>query len=130
MPLYCRIHLHATSSYVAIVDEQRKRISGRNLRNDPSSFCHSLLHIGTTSQASPPNRPSIGTGLSMPVLMEHGRAVHLAKPCAIKQYAGLKYVHDKHEAFWLADLLSLGMGTTNQRSSVPWETSSASADLW
>jgi len=119
MPLCCGIHLHATSSYVAIVDEQRKRISGRNLPNDPSSFCHSLLHTGTTSQASSSNGPSIGTGLSMPVLMDDGRAAHLAKPCAIKQYAGLKYVHDKHDAFWLADLLSLGMGTATRRSSVP-----------
>ena len=35
MALYCGIDLHARSSYVAIVDEQRKRIFKRNLQNDP-----------------------------------------------------------------------------------------------
>jgi hypothetical protein len=33
MRLYCGIDLHATSSYVAIVDEQRKRIFKRNVTN-------------------------------------------------------------------------------------------------
>jgi transposase len=42
-------------------------------------------------------------------LMEDGYAVHLANPGAIKQYSGLKYVDDKHDAFWLAELLSLGI---------------------
>jgi hypothetical protein len=35
MALYCGIDLHARSSYVAIVDEQRKRIFKQNLQNDP-----------------------------------------------------------------------------------------------
>jgi len=42
-------------------------------------------------------------------LMQEGYQVHLANPCAIKQYAGLKYVDDKLDAFWLAELLSLGI---------------------
>ncbi len=35
--------------------------------------------------------------------------VHLANPCAIQQYKGFKYIDDKHDAFWLAELLSLGI---------------------
>jgi transposase len=34
MKLYCGIDLHAKSSYLAIVDEQRKRIFKRNVSND------------------------------------------------------------------------------------------------
>lgn len=34
MPLYCGIDLHAKTSYIAIVDEQRRRIFKRNLPND------------------------------------------------------------------------------------------------
>ena len=34
MPLYCGIDLHAKSSYLAIIDEQRKRIFKRNVPND------------------------------------------------------------------------------------------------
>jgi len=42
-------------------------------------------------------------------LMDDGYTVHLANVSAIQQYEGIKYVDDKHDAFWLADLLSLGI---------------------
>jgi len=43
-------------------------------------------------------------------LMEAGyRCVHLANPSAIKQYEGLKHSDDQHEAFFLAQLLILGI---------------------
>jgi hypothetical protein len=35
--------------------------------------------------------------------------VHLANPCAIKQYEGLKHSDDQHDAFFLAQLLILGI---------------------
>jgi transposase len=35
--------------------------------------------------------------------------VHLANPSAIKQYEGLKHTDDRHDAFWLAHLLALGI---------------------
>jgi transposase len=41
--------------------------------------------------------------------MDDGYTVHLANVSAIQQYEGIKYVDDKHDAFWLADLLSLGI---------------------
>ena len=34
---------------------------------------------------------------------------HLANPYAAKQYAGLKYTDDRHDARWLARLLALGI---------------------
>jgi transposase len=37
------------------------------------------------------------------------RCVHLANPSAIKQYEGLKHADDRHDAFWLAHMLSLGI---------------------
>jgi transposase len=40
-------------------------------------------------------------------LMEAGHKVHLANPSAIQQYSGLKHVDDKHDAFWLAQMLRL-----------------------
>jgi transposase len=43
-------------------------------------------------------------------LMDAGyRELHLANPCAVKQYEGLKYSDDRHDAFWLAHLLVLGI---------------------
>jgi len=35
--------------------------------------------------------------------------VHLANPSKIQQYSGLKYSDDKHDAFWLAEMLRLGI---------------------
>jgi hypothetical protein len=35
--------------------------------------------------------------------------VHLANPSAIKQYEGLKHNDDQHDAFFLAQLLILGI---------------------
>jgi transposase len=43
------------------------------------------------------------------LLMDEGYKVHLANPCAIQRYAGLKHGDDIHDAFWLAELLSLGI---------------------
>ena len=43
-------------------------------------------------------------------LMDAGYAqFHLANPAAIKQYEGLKYSDDQHDAFFLAQLLILGI---------------------
>ena len=42
-------------------------------------------------------------------LMEEGYKVHLANPAAMKQYEGIKYIDDKHDAFWLAKMLKLGI---------------------
>jgi transposase len=41
--------------------------------------------------------------------MEEGYKVHLANPSAIQQYTGLKHTDDKHDAFWLAEMLRLGI---------------------
>jgi transposase len=49
------------------------------------------------------NQPTIGTG------REAGYRVHLANPSAIQRYSGLKYADDQHDAFWLAEMLRLGI---------------------
>jgi transposase len=41
--------------------------------------------------------------------MDEGYKVHLANPSAIQQYVGLKHSDDKHDAFWLAEMLRLGI---------------------
>jgi transposase len=42
-------------------------------------------------------------------LMDAGYQLHLTNTWAIKQYEGLKYTDDRHDARWLAHLLSLGI---------------------
>ena len=41
--------------------------------------------------------------------MEAGYKVHLANPSEIQKYTGLKYADDQHDAFWLAEMLRLGI---------------------
>jgi hypothetical protein len=43
------------------------------------------------------------------MLMDTGYKVHLANPAGIQKDKGLKYSGDKHDAFWLAHLLRLGI---------------------
>lgn len=42
-------------------------------------------------------------------LMDEGYQVHLANPAAIQKYWGLKHAGDQHDAFWLAEILRLGI---------------------
>jgi len=42
-------------------------------------------------------------------LMDEGYCVYLAHPTSIKQYNGLKYTDYKHDVFFLALLLQLGI---------------------
>jgi transposase len=41
--------------------------------------------------------------------MDAGHRVRLPTPSANKQYEGLKHTDDRHDAFWLAHLLALGI---------------------
>jgi len=43
------------------------------------------------------------------LLMAEGYRVHLANPSAIQKYTGLKYSDDRHDAFWLAEMMRLGI---------------------
>ena len=45
----------------------------------------------------------------MDCLKDVGYTVHLANPAAVQQYKGLKFLNDKHDAFWLAYMDGLGI---------------------
>lgn len=107
MPLYCGIDLHSNNLMAAIMDETGKRILKKRLLNDPEIVLATL---------EPYRMEIVGTVVEstynwywlVDALMDHGYRVHLANPCAIQQYSGLKYLDDNHDAFWLANLLRLG----------------------
>ena len=108
MKLYCGIDLHAKSSYLAIIDEKRQRIFKRNVANDRQAI---LLFLAPykAELAGVVVESTFNWYWLVDALMEEGYRVHLANVCAIQQYVGLKYVDDKHDAFWLAEFLSLGI---------------------
>jgi len=108
MPLYCGIDLHAKNSYLAIIDEQRKRIFKRNVTNDRKLIL-ALLDPYRSELQGVVVESTFNWYWLVDALMDDGYTVHLANSGAIEQYKGLKYVDDKHDAFWLAELLSLGI---------------------
>jgi transposase len=108
MKLYSGIDLHSSSSYLAIIDEKGKRIFKEKLPNDISVITERLsLYSGTLEGVvveSTYNWYWLVDGL-----MDEGYAVHLANPAAIQKYSGLKHADDKHDAFWLAEMLRLNI---------------------
>jgi len=106
MALYAGFDLHSTNSYLGIIDEDGKRMWNKKLRNDPSLILGML---------SPFKKDIAGVVVEstynwywlVDLLKEEGYDVHLANPSRIQQYSGLKHGDDKHDAFWLAEMLRL-----------------------
>lgn len=107
MRLYGGIDLHSSNSYLGIMNEDRKRVFKRRVKNDPALVLETL---------KPYQEELVGVVVEstynwywlVDLLMDEGYRVHLANPSAIKKYEGLKHADDKHDAFLLAELLSLG----------------------
>ena len=106
MKLYSGIDLHSSNSYLAIIDETGKRVFKEKAPNDIATIIRLLEpYCGTLSGIvveSTYNWYWLVDGL-----MAEGYAVHLANPSAIQKYSGLKHADDKHDAFWLAEMLRL-----------------------
>lgn len=108
MKLYAATDLHSSNNYLAIIDEHGERRFKQKLPNNPSVILEALK----------PYKEDI-TGIVVEstynwywlvdTLMAESYKVHLANPVAIEKYSGLKYADDKHDAFWLAEMLRLGI---------------------
>jgi len=108
MALYCGIDLHSTNCWISIIDEDKKVIRETKVGNDLETILRFLA----------PDRAEI-EGIAVEStfnwywlvdgLMDAGYQLHLTNTWAIKQYEGLKYTDDRHDARWLAHLLSLGI---------------------
>lgn len=108
MKLYTGFDLHSSNSYVGIIDENGKRAFNKKLPNDPAvivntlrPFRHDITDIAVES--------TYNWYWLVDLLMAEGYKVHLANPSAIQKYTGLKYSDDRHDAFWLAEMMRLGI---------------------
>jgi transposase len=107
--LYVGMDLHSSNNFTGIMTKEFKRIFGKRLPNDLpvivgalEPYRHEIQGIVVESTY---NWYWLVDGL-----MDAGYGcMHLANPSAVKQYEGLKHVDDKHDAFWLAHLLALGI---------------------
>lgn len=108
MQLYAGIDLHASNNYLAVVDEKGKRIFKRKLPNEREDI---LLKLGGFQEevVGVVVESTFNWYWLVDLLHEAGYRVHLANPAAIQKYCGLKHSDDNHDAFWLAEMLRLGI---------------------
>jgi transposase len=108
MTSYAGIDLHSSNCYLAVIDEQQRRLFSKRLPNSMDHILASLQpykdELSGVVVESTYNWYWLVDGLQ-----EEGYRVHLANPSAIQQYEGLKHTDDKWDAFWLAQLLLLGI---------------------
>lgn len=108
MTLYCGIDLHSTNQLVVVIDEADRRLVERRLPNELAATVELLepfrAELEAVAVESTYNWYWLVDGL-----MGHGHTVRLVNTAAVKQYEGLKYSDDRHDAFWLAHLMRLGV---------------------
>ncbi|WP_020682057.1 IS110 family transposase [Marinobacterium rhizophilum] len=108
MKLYAGIDLHSINSVVSILDETDHIVFERRLDNDLERIKCELGPYREQLEGivveSTFNWYWLVDGLQ-----EAGHRVHLANPAGNKQYSGLKYTSDQHDARWLAHILRLGI---------------------
>jgi transposase len=100
--------LHSSNTYVGIVDEAGRRVFKRKVPNEGQRIIETLRPYRTEIVGIAVESTYNWYWL-VDLLMAEGYTVHLANPAAIQQYQGLKYADDQHDAFWLAEMLRLGI---------------------
>jgi len=108
MQVYAGIDLHANNNYLGVVDVDGKRLFRKKLRNDPAMILNAFDSfrkdvVGVVVEST------FNWYWLVDLLMDEGYEVHLANPAAIQRYSGLKHSDDAHDAYWLAELLRLGI---------------------
>jgi transposase len=108
MTLYAGIDLHSNNNYLGIKNHDGKKIFHKKLKNKPEVILSTLKpykkEIDQIAIESTFNWYWL-----VDMLIEEKYVVKLANPSAIQQYEGLKHADDKHDAFWLAEMLRLGI---------------------
>src|SRR5215210_453101 len=108
MKVYCGIDLHSNNNYLVVLDDERQVVLSRKLPNCLETILDCL---------APYREQLVGIAVESTFnwywlvdgLMEQGYHVQLVNTSAVRQYEGLKYRDDRHDARWLAHLLQLGV---------------------
>ena len=108
MGLYCGVDLHSTNSYLAVLNEQLQPVLSRRVPNRLDAVLGALEPFREQVQAIAVESTFNWYWL-VDGLLEAGYQVRLVNTSAVRQYEGLKYLDDRHDARWLARLLHLGI---------------------
>lgn len=108
MAMYCGIDLHSNNSYLSIRDEAHEDVACRRLRNDLSKILEFLEpyrgELRAIAVESTFNWYWLVDGLK-----DAGYDVRLVNTTKASDYSGMKYTDDRHDARWIAHLLTLGI---------------------
>lgn len=108
MNFYCGFDLHSTNNFLGIIDQDGKKIFKKKLPNHPGTILE-VLEEFKDGIAGIAIESTYNWYWLVDLLMDSGYLVHLASPSGFEPYKGLKYSDDKHDAFWLAEMLRLGL---------------------
>jgi transposase len=108
MTTYAGIDLHSSNCYLAVIDQQQTRLFGKRLPNSLDQV-QAALRPFKEELSGVVVESTFNWYWLVDGLQEEGYRVHLANPSAIRQYEGIKHTDDKWDAFWLAQLLLLGI---------------------
>lgn len=108
MALYCGIDLHSRDSWLAILDEGLEVVGETKVGNDLEAILR-VLEPHREALEGVAVESTFNWYWLVDGLMDAGHRVHLTNTWAVKQYEGLKYTDDRHDARWLAHLLALGI---------------------
>ena len=106
MKLYVGLDLHASNTHMAIITVEGKRLMHKKLPNNPEEILKGLKQL-RKGIAGIVVESTYNWYWLVDMLMSEGYTVHLANPSAIQKYSGLKHSDDRHDAFWLAEMLRL-----------------------
>lgn len=109
MQLYAGLDLHSRNTYIGIMDKEFNRVLGERVQNKMPLILKTLEPFREQLQGIAVESTFNWYWL-VDGLMDAGyQCVHLANPSAMKQYEGIKYTDDQHDAFFLAQMLILGI---------------------
>jgi hypothetical protein len=105
MELYGGLDVHSSNTRIGVVEGDGRRVYERRVANDPKEILREL-HPMSADMVGLVVESTYNWYWLVEALMDGGYTVHLANPSAMKMYEGRKYTDDRHDAFWLADLLA------------------------
>lgn len=108
MALYCGIDLHSRDCWLAILDDRLKVVQEAKVGNDMEALLE-VLEPYREGMKGVAVESTFNWYWLVDGLADAGYQMHLTNTWAVKQWEGLKYSDDRHDARWLAHLLALGI---------------------
>ena len=108
MALYCGIDLHSRDCWLAILDDGLKVVQEAKVGNDMEALLK-VLEPYREDMKGVAVESTFNWYWLVDGLADAGYQMHLTNTWAVKQWEGLKYSDDRHDARWLAHLLALGI---------------------